>query len=137
MKTMRWNGEYWYEDRRSLFKRVRSWFIWVGGWEKPHGNRIRDPRWAIRRDDGTVRGPTPITLFWHRLTVFNQWVSFRTRWGYVNWNFRNGTFYNPIQKGYAYISRDGTPSSAHHWLWGWRAEHLKRNPDRKGLEEAA
>lgn len=39
MRTIHHNGEHWYEDRRSLPKRLRTWLIWFGGWEKANGVR--------------------------------------------------------------------------------------------------
>lgn len=109
MNTLRFNGERWYVDRRSLWKRVRTWFVWVGGWEEANG-----AGWRFRIPVGSRRiwmTPTPVSFLGHRLTIFGHWFDFRVPGGVLVVNFR---------ERHAYISRDGTPSSAHHWLWGYR-----------------
>lgn len=106
----RWSGEYWYADRRSLWKRVRQWFIWVGGWEKANGQgwRLRIPhgkRWLWM-------SPTPVSVFGHRATLQNGWIDLR-------W-FRGTRLVLHWRHGdrHAYISRNGTPYDAHCWLFG-------------------
>lgn len=116
MRTIRHNGEYWYEDRRSLWLRVRNWFIWIGGWEKTN-HRTGEHQWkpVTRWTD-----PFPLSLFGHRITFQSFGLRIRLGWRYFCWSYRKkpGYMYGPIGIGYAYLSRDGTPHSAHHWLWG-------------------
>jgi len=108
MKTLRWNGERWYVDTRSLWKRVRQWVIWVGGWERANGAGWQFT--AGRSGGRTVwMTPTPVSLFGHRITLFGHWFDLDVPSGRLVVNLR---------QRHAYISRDGTPNRAHHWLWG-------------------
>lgn len=114
MKTYRNNGEYWYADRRSPFQRARMWLIWFGGWEKANGTG-----WALRRRRfpgarTTVADPTPVSILGHRLTFFGTWLQVRLPHTYLVLRYRGGYSGGP----YAYLSNDGTPSRAHHWLFG-------------------
>ena len=121
MKTLRWNGERWYVDSRSLWKRVRQWVIWIGGWERANGAgwqfSIKHP---YRRVGRIWMGPTPVSLLGHRVTFFSHWFDFRIRSGVVVVNFR---------ERHAYVSRDGTPNRAHHWLWGVPVGNQEIDPD--------
>jgi hypothetical protein len=97
MKTLKYNGEYWYTDERSLWKRVRQWVIWVGGWEKANGKG-----WQFTIDYGNRKGlmnPTPISLFGHAITFYG--------WGWQIHLWKMGYFV--CTKSGMYISSDGTP----------------------------
>jgi hypothetical protein len=99
--VMRWykhNGEHWYADDRSLWKRLRQWVVWFGGWERPNGGG-----WSFRG------GPTPVSLFGHRLTLHGHWFDVRTPAGYLVVDVRERT---------AYVSPNGTPRHAHTWIRG-------------------
>lgn len=111
MKTYKHNGEYWYVDARSPFKRVRNWLIWFGGWEKADG-----AGWKIRRDSprGGIYGPRPVSILGHRVTFFGSWFDVRLPHTILVVRLRAGYDGGP----YAYLSRDGTSSRAHHWLFG-------------------
>lgn len=98
MKTWRFNGENWYCDSRSLWKRCRQWLIWLGGWEKANG-----AGW-----DFALSGPAPVSIFGHKATYFGWGLQVELRQGYLVWSWRHG---HKI-----YISRNGTPDCAHHWL---------------------
>ncbi len=100
MKTWKNNGEYWYCDRRSLWLRIRQWFIWVGGWEGSNGKG-----WTF-----WSRSPDPVSILGHRATYYGWGIQVRLKHGYFVLTWRKGN-----RK--AYISADGTPSGAHHWLW--------------------
>ena len=118
MKQWRDNGECQYYDTASLLKRARKWLIWVGGWEHPwsrpaspveqrnHGANavICGTYFSTRYPDGTRAGPTPISLFGHRLTFYG--------WGWQVRLFRSYFVWSGYRKGQPariYISRDGTP----------------------------
>ena len=115
MRTVRFNGEYWYEDRRSLWLRLRNWLIWIGGWERTdHKTGKHEWRPVSRWSD-----PFPLSLFGHRITFQPFGVSVKLPHTRFNWSYRkSGANYGPLGVGYAYFSRDGTPRSADHWLWG-------------------
>lgn len=122
MKTYKHNGEHWYVDSRSLFKRLRNWVVWFGGWEKANG-----AGWKLRRD-WPLRGfygPTPVAILGHRVTFFGQWMDIRLRRTYLVIRFRKSYSGGP----YAYLSDDGTSSRAHHWLFG--APHAVRRAAEK------
>ena len=115
------NGEKQYYDTTSLLKRMRTWLVWVGGWEHPwvrpasprdqgeHGSNavISGTYFSTRYPDGTRAGPTPISLFGHRITFYGWgWqVNFwRHPYQYFVWSgYRKG------QPARIYISHDGTP----------------------------
>lgn len=108
MKTWRDNGERWYCDDRSLWKRLRQWAVWVGGWEKANGKGwdlfLRVPGCRPR-----LASPTPVRIFGGLATYYGWGFQIRLKQGYfvVSWRGEKG----------AYISDNGTPSRAHHWLW--------------------
>lgn len=116
MKTIRHNGEYWYEDRRSLWLRLRNWVIWIGGWERTdHKTGKHEWRPVTRWSD-----PFPLSLLGRCVTFFPFGVDVRLRRTHFHWHYRKSPgSYGPLGMGYAYCSRDGTPRSADHWLWGW------------------
>lgn len=119
MKTLKHNGENWYIDTRSAFKRARQWLCWIGGWEKANGAGWTIPRAAIKLD-GYLESLTPVSLLGHRVTF--QWfgVDIRIRGrGILCWHWKQRRF-ERAGKGYAYFSRNGTPSEATRWFWGWQ-----------------
>src|SRR5690349_11986919 len=72
MRTLHWNGERWYVNEMSLLKRVRRWFIWIGGWELANGRgwRLRTPREQGRQ---IWMHPTPVSVLGHRATFYGHW----------------------------------------------------------------
>lgn len=100
MRSWHWNGERWYERNFSIFKRIRIWFLCVGGWE-----RANHTRWEILWRDGQgklkIKDPTPVGLFGHLIVFYGWGWNVRTRRGW----FVKGT-------EYTYLSPDGTPSGA-------------------------
>jgi hypothetical protein len=124
MKTYKHNGEAWFADERSLFKRVRHWIIWVGGLEKVNqaGWTLESARlsWRAFHDLPIHRRfldcLTPISLFGHRATL--QWFGLDIRvWGaYLCIHWRE-TKYGPARLR-IYRSRNATPSAAHLWIRG-------------------
>lgn len=123
MRTIHHNGEHWYEDRRSLFKRIRTWFVWFGGWEKANG-----AGWQLRRDKpmSGFYGPTPVAILGHRATFFGDWFQVRLRRVYLVVRLRKGYSGGP----YAYCSPNGTPSQADTWLFGAPFEVRKAAKER-------
>lgn len=110
MKIYRWNDEYWYQDKRNWLRRIRQWFIWVGGWEKANGAGWQ----LIGTHSQSLKSPAPIAILGHRAV----WYS----WG---WNIRLGRGWLVYtRKKYAdggrqlYISKDGTPGRAFVWYIG-------------------
>lgn len=98
MRTLKWNGERWYWDERSLWKRCRQWLIWIGGWEQANGKG-----WDFTLDLGyrkKMMSPLPISLFGHAIVLFGWGGHIRLRRGrcYFTWS----------QSG-VYVSSDGTP----------------------------
>lgn len=89
MRLTRWNGEYWYEDRRPIWRHIVEWFVWVGGSRK--------------------YGLTPISLFGHRVTFFGWGWNARINGGYLVRVTRG------VDKG-MYWSPDGTPTHATVWF---------------------
>lgn len=149
MKTIRFNGEEWYEDRRSLPKRIRQWCVKFLGWELPdRTDGAYDTRWQFRANWCRFgwRDPFPIVFFGHRISLFDSWIDVRLGWRHFHWGFRRepSVMYGPYGIGYAYLSRDGTPHSAHHWLWGAEKSHhyseiaksLKKTRERLAAREA-
>lgn len=114
MLTYRWNGEYWYADRRSLWKRVRQWFVWVGGWEKANGAgwQFRIP--YVGKPDWLWLSAAPVSVFGHRATWYGWGIDVRFGWCSFTWDWR-------VERC-AYLSPDGTPGRAFHWLWGTPSE---------------
>lgn len=109
MKIYRWNGEYWYYDRRTWLKRVRQWFLWIGGWEQANG-----AGWKFRTTRGNHRrSPTPIALFGHRITWYGWGGQIRLRRGWLVFTKRIHA-----EGRRCYISKDGTPSMAVVWYSG-------------------
>lgn len=110
MKTYRYNGEGWYCDERSWLHRIFQWFIWVGGWETfgPIKKRPYAPKWW---QGWYVRSVAPLSLFGHLFTYYGWGCQLKLKTGYLVWSW------NRHEHG-IYISRDGTPDDAHHWIAG-------------------
>lgn len=128
MRTIKHNGETWYVDRRPLAKRIRQWFVQSLGWEVPDRTRGEySTRLKFRRSWGRfgIGDPFPLLLFGGRVSIFSSWIDIRTPSGHLHWGFRKNpsVMYGPYGTGYCYISRDGTPSNAHIWLWGAEKYH--------------
>lgn len=113
MKTWHNNGERWYCDNRSLWKRFRQAVICFGGWENP--NRTG---WQFRLRDG--HGPSlwmdayPVTIL-RRLTLYGWGWDLKLKCGYLVCSrepSRDGKRYRQI-----YFSPNGIPSRATAWLW--------------------
>ena len=103
MRTIKWNGEQWYECNHSIAKRIRRWLIWIGGWEKANG-----AGWRFRTDIGKrFVTPWPVSVLDHWVTVYGKWFQLRTSQGWF-----------VVSKDRAFISHDGTPQGAHLWFWG-------------------
>jgi hypothetical protein len=100
------NGEYWYEAP-PLYKRIRKWFLWIGGWEKSNSEG-----WHFRYDHGEWRSPTPMSFLGHKITIQHFGIYFRLPSGHlhIGWSKNQGRK--------CYISPDGTPQNAHTWFWG-------------------
>lgn len=135
MKTWKWNGERWYCDTRSPFKRSRQWLIWIGGWEKPNGGgwRVRLNAWpgGWRRFLPKSIGDSmaPVSLFGHRVTFFGWGLQIKKRGSRILVFSRCG-----LRKGQPtkiYLSHDGTPSRATTWYRG------ESTYERKWFEESA
>lgn len=124
MKTYKRNEDNWYADQRSLLKRLRMWFFWIGGLEKVNGTgwTLESARlsWRAFHDLPLLRRLldclTPISLFGHRATL--QWfgVDIRCFGAYLCIHWRE-TKYSPA-KLRIYRSRNATPSAAHLWIVG-------------------
>jgi hypothetical protein len=106
MTTLRFNGEYWYEDERPTWKRIQERIAWIGGWQT-HGPKSRFPVSLRQRLSWELL--TPIALFGHRIVLYRHWFDVRTPYGTLVVNLR---------ERYAFISHNGTPTAAHTWLYG-------------------
>ena len=131
----KFNGEKWYKAP-VWYKRLRKWFIWIGGWEKPNCTgwhfRIKetvplpkDKEICIGMNRGQLTeflkdrphktrtvcwlDPTPISFFGHRITIqsFGIHLSVRSGWIVCNWKSKK-----------CYISKNGTPQDAYCWFFG-------------------
>lgn len=142
-KMYKYNGEYWYKAP-PLLKRIRKWFIWIGGWERPNstGWRFRIKTVAPKTKEqieycqgktfGEIKEylkdkphktpticwntPTPICLFGHRITIQGFGVYISTKQGYIVWDWKHK---------YCYKSVNGTPSKAHVWYFGAPPDIIK------------
>jgi hypothetical protein len=100
MKTLKWNGEYWYEDRTPLLSRLASWFLWVGG---------------------TRQHPTPVSLLGNLVTFYDWGAELRLPdgdWLVVSWCGADRNHWWRRKPEALYISPNGTPSKAHTWFIG-------------------
>ncbi|MDM8310783.1 hypothetical protein QUW36_01805 [Clostridium cadaveris] len=134
----KYNGEKWYKAP-AWYKRLRRWFIWIGGWEKANCSgwhlryREKVPKYTSQTKD-FAKGmnvseleeyykthpykmktrfwytPTPISLFGHRITIQDFGIYLSTRnRGYLVWNWNDKK---------CYVSPNGTPSNAIKWYFG-------------------
>lgn len=96
----------------SLMQPLRRWFIWIGGWERPELSQWDRgvKAWDIFGKDCVtgktkVNGPTPLSLFGHRIT-FQCW-GIRMKWGrgHLTWS-SDYAYFKPTK---LYWSPDGTP----------------------------
>lgn len=110
MKTIGFNGEYWYENNTSLLKRVATWFVWLGGWKIWLESR--------QRGHGKFENMAPISLLGHRATYYGWGFNVRVKGGWFVVVFKRDENGKPSGIERAYISRDGTPSEAHVWIHG-------------------
>lgn len=115
MRTINYNGEYWYADSRSSLRRIVEWIVWLGGlgtWRyindrhEPLAARIRH-RWR--------QGLAPVSLLGHRLTYYSWGASMRINGTLLTVVWRSGCPSGSALP-YAYLSHDGTPQNAHAWL---------------------
>lgn len=111
---LRFAGRMGYDDAMRRLtpwpRRLRKWFVWFGGWEVPELMQWDRgmPAWEIRREDGTIRSPTPVSLF-KRLTIYDAprapWVQLRCFGGYLTVSLVSSS-----SEGWrAYWSPNGTP----------------------------
>ena len=116
MKTVHFNGEYWYENNLSLLERVKKWFLW-----QPN------------RKEGILE--TPISLFGHRITFqpFGVDVSLPTRYLCIHRDMPAGKVWR------VYLSPNGTPWAATAWLYNPKTEVaiMAKNRERPDAEGAA
>lgn len=100
MITLKWNGEYWYEDRTPLLSRIATWLIWIGG---------------------TQTSPTPISVFGHRVTFYGWGANVRFPSGdllVISWCGLDPKRWWRSKPASVYVSPNGTPDRAHTWLVG-------------------
>ncbi len=111
MKTYKHNGEYWCVDDTPLWRRIVTWLVWFGGWD----------RWVGDRRRLEISGaPWPLSMLGHTVTVYGHWFQVRIPghgWLVVVLE-RDGR--GRVKRGVerAYLSRDATPDRAHVWLLG-------------------
>lgn len=108
MKTWQYNGEYWFFENHSLFKRIRTWFVWFGGWEKANQTGWKFT-WRGYGNKLKFHDPFPLSFFGHRLTFYGKW-----------WNIRigGGWFVKSASMKHTYFwSINGTPDSAVKWYF--------------------
>jgi len=128
MRTYQFNGEGWYCNDRTLINRIRSWFIWVGGWEKANGKGwelLGRYTWKKGLKSFYFKSPAPVSIFGHWLTYYGWGLNFKVKggWFVVVWDNGHG------EK--IYISKDGTPSGAFCWIKGTPPEVLKATEKRQ------
>lgn len=111
MKTYFFNGEGWYCNDRSLFQRIRTWLIWVGGWELANGKG-----WRLFLDmpggKKHLMSPCPVSIFGHWCTFYGWGLNIKLNRGWFVWVFRG------YDEGRIYLSDDATPGGAYHWIKG-------------------
>jgi hypothetical protein len=90
---LRFAGHYGYKEsiermKGNPLKRARRWLAWIGGWETPELLQW-DEGWPAMRPfrvvDGKVKlnGPTPVSLFGHRVTIQHFGFYMRVGGGYL------------------------------------------------------
>jgi hypothetical protein len=98
--VLRFAGHYGYKNTMDRFhsplKRLRKWFVWVGGWEEPELSQWDrgEPAWKLSRD------PMPFSLFGHRVTFYGWGWSAKVGKGWLVWSRSSGLYWSP----------NGTPS---------------------------
>lgn len=100
MKTLKWNGEYWYEDHTPLWNRIATWMLWVGG---------------------TWPDPAPVSIFGHRVTYYGWGLRMRLPGGdllVMSWCGVDRARWFRSKPESVYISPNGTPDHAHTWFVG-------------------
>lgn len=142
----KYNGENWYKAP-VWYKRLRRWFVWIGGWEKANcigwhlRHREKVPKYKYQIKD-FAKGmtmkeveeyfktnpykmktrfwhtPTPISFLGHRITIQSFGIYFSLRSGYLV------IIWDKRQGRKCYISRNGTSSKAHIWFYGTPKEIL-------------
>jgi len=128
VKTYHWNGERWYENDFSLWKRLRRWVVWFGGWETAKGGwQFRIPGYARK---WLWLSPTPVSLFGHRFTAFGWGWQVRVPGGWLVHSREDG-------RRRLYVSRDGTPNRAHCWIIGAPHDVKRAAEVRSASKEAA
>jgi len=97
---LRFAGHYGYKYTMGLFdsplKKLRKWFVWFGGWEKPKLLQwdSGEPAWNFSKD------PTPVSLCGHRFTYFGWGWELRIGGGWLVRSNTSGLYWSP----------NGTPS---------------------------
>jgi hypothetical protein len=102
MQTLKFNGEFWYEDRTALWSRIATWLVWVGGGK-------------------SMGGLTPISLLGHRVTIQRWGAYLRLPNGdqvVVSWCGVDPSKWWRTRPVSLYVSPDGTPGNAHTWFIG-------------------
>lgn len=114
MRTVEFNGEYWYVNEQPLLKRARKWLIWIGGWEKANGEGWHIFMRHLDTGKRALRDPTPVSLFGHRFTHYGWGWNVVVSGGYLVYSKRCSHTGKPS----LYLSLDGTPGNATMWLFG-------------------
>lgn len=110
MRTYQNQGEGWYVDNSSLFRRVRRWIVWIGGWERASsGWRLV----IVFRGRRRLVSPAPVSLAGHRFTWFGWGWQVRCGRDWLVWCYPARE-----QPRRVYLSPNGTPSRAWKWFAG-------------------
>lgn len=99
-------------QRIPLHKRIRRWFVWVGGWEFPNsmGWELFHRVWIRGRKHWRLKDPTPVALFGHRFVHYGWGLTVRLGSTYFCWTWE--------KTHRAYLSPNGTPTKATRFFWG-------------------
>ena len=97
MRTIHFNGEFWYEDRSPLIWRFMKWFCWIGGYFQFRPIKC----WDV----------TPVSFLGHRITLYGWGWEIKTPWGWLVYSKGGGC-------RRCYISKTATPDGAHTWFFG-------------------
>lgn len=111
----RFNGENWFKEERSIFTRIRQWFIWFGGWESPWGKWhffVHTPWYKQWWKKWHFKSPVPLSILGHWATYYGWGIQAKLPSGWLVW------CWNKNDEPEIYISKDGTPENAHAWLKG-------------------
>jgi len=141
------NGEQWYEAP-PLYKRIRKWFFWIGGWEKAnckgwrfsinserprqltssekekvkcmsHEERLQFAKTIPKENHRIWLDPFPMSFLGHRITFYSWGMNLKVKEGYLY------LIWSKNEGRKCYISSNGTPWGAHIWYWGTPKEILK------------